>query len=132
MFCTFLTAGGQRWTHVGTQTMCEADCERGWKEELRRWWKFTVVTLAALRFHSDVTCCPTQTHLLAEIQREREDTFPETARTGWRPSPLVFAVVLVARLFISALGTAMVLGNLESRCAVLPVQHLFSGCLRIT
>lgn len=131
MFCTFLTAGGQRWTHVGTQTMCEAACERGWKEELRRWWKFTVVTLTALHFHTDVTCCPTQMHLLAESQREPEDTFPETPHAGWRPSPLVFAAVLVD-LFISALGTTMVLGNLESRCAVLPVQHLFSGCLRVT
>lgn len=112
--------------------MCEADCERGWKEELQRWWKFTVVTLTALRFHTDVTCCPTQMHLLAEIQREREDTFPETAHAGWRPSPLVFAVVLVDRLFISALGATMVLGNPESRCAVLHVQHLCPGCLRIT
>lgn len=74
--------------------MCEVDCERGWKEELQRRWKFTVVTITTLRFHTDVTCCPTQMHLLAEIQREREDTFPETAHAGWRLSPLVFAVVL--------------------------------------
>lgn len=43
-------------------------------------------------FHTDIMCCPTQMHVLAEIQHEWENTFPETTHAGSCPSPLIFIV----------------------------------------
>lgn len=94
MVCALLTAAGQRWTCVGTQTLREVDCERGWKEELKYLCMFTVVTITTLPFHTDIMRSPTQMYLLAKIQHERENSFPEITHAVSCPSPLVFLVFL--------------------------------------
>lgn len=133
MVCTLLTADGQKWTCVATQTLCKLDCEQGWKEELKYWYMFTVVTITTLPFHSNIMRSPTQFYLLAKISHEGENSFPAITHAVSCPSPLViFLFFLLDRPLMSALRTTMVLGNPEYHCAIFPPRHLFSGCLSIT